>query len=66
MYLGKNSMMNLNRKELVDHMFSLLKEIDFLSSRIEPHDCGHLHTTVGVLEDRIKELRDQIGTDIGK
>ena len=55
--------MDLNRKELVDHMFSLLKEIDFLTTRIEPEDCGHLHTTVRVLEDRVEELREQVGSE---
>ena len=63
MYLGKESLMDLNRKELVDHMFSLLKEIDFLTTRIEPEDCGHLHTTVRVLEDRVEELREQVGSE---
>ena len=63
MYLGKDALMSLNRKELVDHMFSLLKEIEFLSSRVEPEDCGHLHTTVRVLEHRVEELREQVGKE---
>ena len=34
----------------------LKDEIDLLKSRIEPHDTGHLYTTISTLEHRIKEL----------
>ena len=35
---------------------TLEDEIELLRSRLEPHDTGHLHTTISVLEHRIKEL----------
>ena len=31
-------------------------EIELLKSRIEPHDTGHLYTTISTLEHRIEEL----------
>jgi len=34
----------------------LKDEIDLLKSRIEPHDTGHIHTTISTLEHRITEL----------
>ena len=34
----------------------LKDEIDLLKSQIEPHDTGHLYTTISTLEHRIKEL----------
>jgi len=34
----------------------LMDEIEVLKSRIEPHDTGHLYTTISTLEHRIKEL----------
>ena len=34
----------------------LKDEIEVLKSRIEPHDTGHLYTTISTLEHRIKEL----------
>ncbi len=37
----------------------LKEEIELLKSRIEPHDTGHLYTTIGTLEHRIKELEKQ-------
>ena len=33
-------------------------EIEVLKSRIQPHDTGHLYTTIGTLEHRIKELEN--------
>ena len=34
----------------------LMDEIEVLKSRIEPHDTGHLYTTISTLEHRIGEL----------
>ena len=34
----------------------LKEEVKVFRSRIEPHDTGHLYTTIGTLEHRIKEL----------
>ena len=33
-------------------------EISLLESRLEPHDTGHLHTAIGVLSHRLKELKN--------
>ena len=33
-------------------------EIELFKSRIEPHDTGHLYTTIGTLERRIEELKN--------
>ena len=39
---------------------SVLKEqIDLFKSRLEPHDTGHLHTTINTLQHRIKELENK-------
>jgi hypothetical protein len=35
----------------------LEKEIEVLQSRLKDNDTGHLHTTISVLQDRVKELR---------
>jgi len=37
----------------------LKDEIEVFKSRIEPHDTGHLYTTIGTLEHRIEELEDK-------
>ena len=38
----------------------LEETIEIFKSRIEPHDTGHLHTTIGTLKHRIKELEDDL------
>ena len=37
----------------------LRDEIEVLKSRIEPHDTGHLYTTISTLEHRIRELESK-------
>ena len=34
----------------------LQDEIEIHKSRLEPHDTGHLHTTIRVIQNRITEL----------
>ena len=53
-------MTDKERVEKMDHMFALLKEIDIIKQRIEPTDCGHLNTTVRVLDGRVQELREEL------
>jgi len=38
----------------------LKEEIEILKSRIQPEDTGHLHTTIAVLEHRIKEMEKKV------
>jgi hypothetical protein len=35
------------------------EEIEVLKSRIEEHGTGHIHTTISVLENRVRELNQQ-------
>ena len=37
----------------------LEEEIEVLRGRIEEHDTGHIHTTIGVLQERVRELYNQ-------
>ena len=34
----------------------LQDEIEIHKSRLEPHDTGHLHTAISIIEHRIEEL----------
>lgn len=38
----------------------LYEEIELINAKIEPQDCGHLKTAVGVLREQLKELREEI------
>jgi len=44
----------------VTHIRVLRKEIMELKKMIEPTDTGHIHTTIGVLEDRVEELVNEV------
>ena len=44
----------------VQHMHSLLTEIEMLKMRVQPTDTGHIRTAIIVLEDRVKEITNNI------
>ena len=46
----------VNKKEIVEVIKVLRKEVEILTSRLEPHDTGHLHTAINVLNSRIDEM----------
>jgi len=39
-------------------MAVLNDEIEIHKSRLEPHDTGHLHTAISVIQRRIEELQN--------
>jgi len=46
------------------HHINVLKtEMNVLTSRLEPHDTGHLHTAISVLKHRVKELEKEVKED---
>ena len=47
------------KDENLEHINHLQKEVEIITSRIQPHDTGHLYTTISVLKHRIKELQNE-------
>jgi hypothetical protein len=45
-----------------EHIIHLLREVNELKSRLQPHDTGHLHTTIAVIEGRIAEIQNSLRT----
>ena len=45
---------------LINHVRALQEEVGVLKDRIQPHDTGHIHTTIDTLEERVKEINKQI------
>ena len=46
-----------NMDKAITTYISVLKaEIEHLKTKIEPHDTGHIHTTISALQHRVKEL----------
>ena len=48
----------MNKKELMNHMFALINEVQHLYTMLEPHDTGHIHTTIAMLNKRIDDIKD--------
>ena len=50
-------------EEEVQHVnmtIKVLKEqVAIFTSRLEPHDTGHIHTTIATLKHRVKELENK-------
>ena len=45
---------------MMNHVRALQEEISILKDRLQPHDTGHIHTTINTLEERVKEINKQI------
>lgn len=43
----------------LEHIIHLIREIDYLKTQIQPHDTGHIHTTISTLEHRVEELMSE-------
>jgi len=43
---------------------ALIDEVDVLKNRLQPHDTGHIHTTINVLEHRITEVTEEIKSEM--
>ncbi len=56
MLLDSQEKMMINKKELIAAIKVLRKEVEILTSRLEPRDTGHLHTAINVINSRIDEM----------
>ena len=45
---------------LMNHERALREEITVLQERIQPHDTGHIHTTISTLRSRVEELQNDM------
>ena len=52
--------MYYNGDNLRNHIKVLQNEIEILNKRLLPHDTGHIYTTINVLEERIRELYNNL------
>ena len=49
-------------KAISTYISVLKAEIQHLKSLLEPHDTGHIHTTISTLTHRVKELSESKST----
>jgi hypothetical protein len=50
----------MNTEQKLEHMCALKSEIEYLRTRLRPHDTGHIHTTINTLEARVKTLYREV------
>ena len=46
-------------KAIVTYIAVLKAEIEHLKSKLDPHEMGHIHTTISTLQHRVRELESQ-------
>ena len=46
-------------KAVTPYIAVLKAEIAHLKTKLEPHDTGHIHTTISTLEHRVRELESK-------
>ena len=46
-------------KVITTYIEVLKAEIEHLKSKLEPHDTGHIHTTISTLQHRVRELESK-------
>ena len=54
----------MSRSKELNHLVHLKDEINHLKSLLQPHDTGHIHTTIGVLEERVEEITMKLAKDL--
>ena len=54
----------MSRSHLMNHLVHLRDEVKILEMRLKPSATGHLHTTIDVLKERIKEVEKELKEDI--
>ena len=47
----------------VERLVFLVEEIGILKTKIREHDTGHIHTSIGVLEHRVKEVKEKLNNE---
>ena len=54
----------MSRSRELNHLVHLKDEINHLKSLLQPHDTGHIHTTIGVLEQRVEEITMKLAKEL--
>jgi hypothetical protein len=49
-----------------ERLVLLMDEIAIAKGKLQPHDTGHIHTSISYLESRVDELRKEIDEELRK
>ena len=47
----------------VERLVFLVEEIGILKTKIEERGTGHIHAAIGVLEHRVKEVKEKLNNE---
>ena len=50
----------MSRSQQMNHVRHLEFENKELEGRLQPHDTGHIHTTISVLTERLEEIQKEL------
>lgn len=43
-----------------DRLVVLLEEIAYAESQLQPHDTGHIHTSIAWMKQRVKTIKERL------
>jgi len=43
-----------------DRLVVLLEEIAYAESQLQPHDTGHIHTSIAWMKNRVKTIKEKL------
>ena len=49
-----------------ERLIMLMNEIAIAKGKLQPHDTGHIHTSISYLESRVEEVQKEIDEDLKK
>lgn len=49
-----------------ERLVLLMDEIAIAKSKLQPHDTGHIYTSISYLESRVEELQKEIDNELRK
>ncbi len=50
----------MTNKEILNTIMVLQSEVEHYRTLLQPHDTGHINTTISFVTDRIKELKEEL------
>ena len=53
----------MKNKEILNTIMVLQSELEHYKTLLQPHDTGHIHTTISFITERIKQLKDELYGD---
>ena len=53
--------LSIEQQEMLNMLLVLMNFKTRLQGKLQPHDTGHIHTAISVVEDEMDELKQTLG-----